>query len=641
MRVQAARARTRTLREPGQIPLGRLDASRCTVATHSMATDHAMPDELAAPAAAAPSASVSRLSTTPGPVVLALLMVCAAVYAGELSGPLLFDDQQAIVDNSSIRTLALGQALAPPQETPVAGRPVANLSLALDYVVLGGSALSFHATNLLLHALVALLAYLLLRESFAAALLPAPVRASAGALAAASALIFCAHPLAVELVLYATQRTESLAALFYLAALLGVALAARAGSCRRLWPAVLGVGLLGAGSKEVFVTAPVVALFFDRAFFAGSFARALRERWPVHASLAASWLATLWLAHGDPRPGSVRFAEWGYLIAQAKIVPGYFVAALWPAHPALDYGPLLPQSLATSWPYLLGSGLAATLAVVVAFVRPLPGFFGVWVLGILAPSSSLLSIHTEVGAERRFYLPLIALIAVGVLVTSQLTWWAVERHPQLQHTGRRVLASALGLLLLALVASARAHAGDFATLRAAWQSAVQARPDNPRAHYNLAETLRREGELGGAEAALRATLQLQDDYADAHANLAGLLLARGAVDEALPHLLRAAQLLPSDPQAHFNYGLALGMAGRFADAAGELQRSLQLAPNQPRVRLSLASALFQLQRFDAARTQAMWLVEHVPEDLRGRALLQRIDAQQAASAAQPSQPTAP
>ena len=50
------------------------------------------------------------------------------------SNPFLYDDQTAIVKNAQIRTLSpLAVPLSPPRDTPVAGRPLVNLSLAANY----------------------------------------------------------------------------------------------------------------------------------------------------------------------------------------------------------------------------------------------------------------------------------------------------------------------------------------------------------------------------------------------------------------------------------------------------------------------------------------------------------------------------
>jgi hypothetical protein len=54
------------------------------------------------------------------------------IYSNSLSSPFVFDDQNSIIGNPQIRQIwPLSAALSPPRDTPVAGRPLVNLSFAL------------------------------------------------------------------------------------------------------------------------------------------------------------------------------------------------------------------------------------------------------------------------------------------------------------------------------------------------------------------------------------------------------------------------------------------------------------------------------------------------------------------------------
>ncbi len=105
------------------------------------------------------------------------------------------------------------------------------------------------------------------------------------------------------------QRAESLVGLFYFRTLYCFI---RGATSRRgrLWYAVAVLAcLLGMGSKEVMVSAPLMVLLYDRAFLSGSFAAAWRRRCGVYLALAGTWLllAGLMAAAGDR--GGVRSSE--------------------------------------------------------------------------------------------------------------------------------------------------------------------------------------------------------------------------------------------------------------------------------------------------------------------------------------------
>ncbi|MET0389347.1 MAG: hypothetical protein ABW321_25460, partial [Polyangiales bacterium] len=441
---------------------------------------------------------------------------------------------------------------------------------------------------------------------------PRKVAARAGWLAGLGALLFGVHPMAAEVVLYTSQRTESLVALWYLATLW--LLTREAGEGARCWPWVLCASALGVVSKEVYVTAPWVVWCCDRAFYAGSFRAALTRRGRFYAALCLPLVLIPVLQLGDPRQDSTRFFELDYLVAQARIVPGYLLTALWPARPALDYGQLWPQDASGAAGWIAVSVLLAAVSGIAGWCWPRRGFVGVWVCAILVPTSSLVSIHTEVGADRRFYLPLLG-VMVALVVAVHVGGSALERAAA--DGGRLVARWSSGVILAAAVLLAlhtRQHAASFASVRAFWQAAVAARPDCARAHYNLAETLRREADLPGALMSFARAADLQPRYADAHVNLAGLLITRGSLREGLRHAERGAALAPSSPNAHYNLALARALNGLRDPALSELETTVRLQPAHLEARRKLAQAYLHVGQIQAARAQALTLQAYLPTD---------------------------
>ena len=542
---------------------------------------------------------------------LALVLVALWVYGEHLSGVFVMDDVQSVVDNDTLKDWQ--RALTPPRETPVAGRPLANLTLAFDYARHGPSPEAFHATNLGLHILCVLLAYLTLWQLLAAPGAPGWLRENAREHAFVACALFAVHPMTLELVLYVSQRTETLVgALYLLATLLLIAACVRAQRSLGWELLFLVLGVLGVCAKEVFVTAPLVLLLLDRAFYAGTLRAALQKRGMYYGALSLCFIPAAFLQLSGPRSDSVHLGSFDYVLAQARIVPGYVGHALWPGPPTLDYGQLWPQSFAQSWPWLVFSCVMLSACALSAWRWPRAGFVCCWVLLILAPSSSVLSIHTEVGAERRFYLPLIGVLASVCVAVSALLQRASSTA--LRKILQRV-AFAVGLAACALLGlQTRGYAEDFRSLRAFWSAAVRGRPENARAHYNLAETLRREGDVPGAIASFRAALQIQDGYADAHSNLAGLLMATGALAEGLEHAERGVDLSVSSPTTHYNLALACALNGQLERAVTELEVTLRLQPDHWEARRKLAQAYLTLGRPSAARDHARQLLAHLPND---------------------------
>src|SRR5688572_21139414 len=81
---------------------------------------------------------------------VALLFAAVGACHGSFSVPFSFDDVVAIGENASIRdVLVLGGVLLPPMDgSGVLGRPLVNLSLAVNYAIGGTNVAGYHVFNL-------------------------------------------------------------------------------------------------------------------------------------------------------------------------------------------------------------------------------------------------------------------------------------------------------------------------------------------------------------------------------------------------------------------------------------------------------------------------------------------------------------
>jgi protein O-mannosyl-transferase len=149
-------------------------------------------------------------------MVTGLAVVAGLTYANALGQPFMFDDVSAIINNERIRHLTDPRVLLPERERPVAGRPLVNLSFALNYAVGGVNSWGYHVVNVAIHWLCAVLLLAIVADTLALPLMPTAFRDYADRLGFVIALLWLVHPLNSEVVTYVTQRTESLMAFFFL-----------------------------------------------------------------------------------------------------------------------------------------------------------------------------------------------------------------------------------------------------------------------------------------------------------------------------------------------------------------------------------------------------------------------------------------
>jgi len=149
---------------------------------------------------------------------IAIVIVAGILtYANSLSGPFILDDQSTIVDNRQIREWwSPSSVLVPESDTAIAGRPIVNLTFAVNYAIGGLDVRGYHAGNIAIHVICALLAFGVIRRTLDLPRMRDRFGGSAANVACAVALLWVVHPLNSEVVDYLTERTESLMALFYL-----------------------------------------------------------------------------------------------------------------------------------------------------------------------------------------------------------------------------------------------------------------------------------------------------------------------------------------------------------------------------------------------------------------------------------------
>jgi protein O-mannosyl-transferase len=147
----------------------------------------------------------------------ALALVGTLIYLNGVATPFLFDDASAVLSNDRIRRLSdVPGVLSPERERPVAGRPLVNLSLAINYAIGGLNVYGYHIANIALHVLCGLLLFAVVRRALLLPRLPAALRDRSTPLGFTVALLWIVHPINSEVVTYVTQRTESMMAFFYL-----------------------------------------------------------------------------------------------------------------------------------------------------------------------------------------------------------------------------------------------------------------------------------------------------------------------------------------------------------------------------------------------------------------------------------------
>ena len=517
---------------------------------------------------------------------LLLVAAVALAYANSLRVPLLLDDRSAIEENASITDLGrLGSVLAP-AGTTTAGRPLLNLSYALNHATGGRAVVGYHVVNVAIHALAALALFGLVRRTPRRPGAPAGVPTDT--LAFLVALLWSVHPLLTNAVTYLSQRAESLMGLWYLLTLYAFARAATSARPSRWLTVSVVACAAGMLTKEVMITAPVVVLLYDRVFFASGFRSALARRPWYYAGLVACWVLLGWLmvstGLGERDVGFRAGDDWvHYAFTQCRVLVQYVRLALVPYPLVFDYGQeiLVRRFIdAAAWLPLV---LAALAAAGWAFRRgaAAAGFLGATFFILLSPTSSFVPVMGQPMAESRMYLPLVPLVVLAVIFLGRLL-------------DCRTLPVLVVLAVVLAGATVRRNA-DYQSALGLWEQTVARTPGSSRGHYNLANELVQAGRPSEAIAHYEAALAVKPDLVPAHNNLANeLAKIPGREDEALAHYEAALQLDPGLAEAHENAARLLRQRpGRRGEALGHLEAVVRLRPDSVTATFELANELAQ------------------------------------------------
>jgi tetratricopeptide (TPR) repeat protein/uncharacterized membrane protein len=543
------------------------------------------------------------------PIWLAAALIVAAgviAYSNSFTGVFVFDDEPAIVENPQIRRLdSLTEAMKSPTGTTLSGRPVAALTFAINYALAPADARDamreppprasaaetdrfhrnlwgYHAVNLLIHVVAALTLFGIVRRTLLTEVLRDRLGDRSSALALAVSLVWVVHPLTTSAVTYVVQRVESLMGLLYL---LTVYCAIRAWAHPLPWSTLAVTACaLGMGVKESMVTAPIAVVLWD-VTYAGRPAASERRwssRWTLYVALFATWVLLGLLVSGGHRPAAAGFAFadwpwWRYLLTQAGVIVHYLRLAFVPWPLVLDYG----------WPASRTAGaIAVPLVFVVALIaaavwlllrrRP-SGFPAACFFLVLAPTSSVLPIVTEVAAEHRMYLPLaaivslviISLVIISIVIIASLEWLRRLALPRL------AAPAAVATIVVACAALTIERNVQYKSFERIWLATIHERPANARARNNYATALLARGRPAEAEEHLRVAVDIDPRYAEAQAGLGVALAAQGRYEEGIAHLRMATTIAPGFSAAQQSLGEAYAASGRMQDAVTHYARALE------------------------------------------------------------------
>ena len=591
-------------------------------------------EETSRPHRISPCSEAAQRTPYTATAVCGLLLLAVALVFGQTVRHefVNFDDQVYVYENLHVQNGVTPQGLAWAFTTFDAANwhPLTWLSHLLDFQFYGLWAGGHHLTNVLLHAVSAIVLFLVLRQ-MTGRLWPS----------ASVAAVFAIHPLHVESVAWVAERKDVLSGLFFV-----LTLAAYLGYVRRPFSMlryllVVVCFALGLLSKPMLVTLPLVLLLLDYwplgrfgktgsgatdhvytvPGSAGSEGRRVKdERRTENAAttmvsgssssaqrtveqagalrsglfrpilekipfllLAAASCATTLMAQTS---AMTTLEELPFVCRAANAVMSYVAylgQSLCPTGLAVFYPH--PQN-ALSWWILGGCLLLVSVSIVVVMrrrTRPYLLVGWLWYLGLLVPVLGLVQVGNQARADRYMYLPLVG-------PSLALAWTTLEFVGN-SFVRRWLCGTACLLALVSLTGLSWQQVSIWHDTETLWTHALTSTSRNCLAHSNLALLLSGRGQAEEAIAHYQKALEIKPDNAEVHNNLAVNLAGRGQFDSAITHFQKALEIKPDYAEAHNNLALALAGCGQLEEAIAHYRKALEIKPDFPEVHNNLAVAL--------------------------------------------------
>jgi len=530
-------------------------------------------------------------------VVVVLTMV---TYWPALRGGFIWDDGVMITENPMVKA---PDGLYRFWFTAEAAdyQPVTSSLWWLEWRLWGDHAAGYHVVNVLLHAIDAILVWVLLRR------LKIPGAWLAG-------LVFALHPVNAASVAWIIEQKNTLSMLLFAFSILIYLKFDEENRWR--WYALSWVVFLAALlTKTAIVMEPLVLLLCVWWRHGRCQRKDFLRYAPFLVPCVVMGLVTIVQQQRLLAGESVRTGGAVSRLVTAGWIPWFYLSkALLPVNLMMIYPKW--ELDASRW-----SSYVPGMALVVCFAlfwwnrktwgRPLLfgfGYFVVMLFPVLGFFDQGFYLYSLVSDHWQYY-SIVGVIALVVAVGEKICRrWDEGRWPW------RMVAGAAVVIVLGV--ATRTRAGIYAQSETLWQDTVTKNPEAWVAHANLGRVLAKAGKLDGAIGHFERALQLKPEFADAYYNLGVAWERAGNIDKAIGYYEQAVHVEPQYADAHYNLGAAFKDLGKWDDAMAQYQEALRYNPDSTEAHNNLGDVLLRLNRIDEAMThfnEALHLKPEFPQ----------------------------
>jgi tetratricopeptide (TPR) repeat protein len=457
-------------------------------------------------------------------------------------------------------------------------RPITYVTFLFDHQLWKLKPFCYNLENVLLHASVVVIFYLLIAGLF-----------GDNTLAFFSSLLFALHPVVTEPVNFITGgRNTMLCAVFSLLSLMAIL---NSGTGKRGF-AVLSLLLyfMALLSKEQAVILPLFLLILTL------LSRSEKLRANRFIILAFFAVTALYFMLRLRVLGSAT-SEFGVQMSYERLelmlyaLFSYFRIMLFPVDLNIEYV-VSPVPLLSYKALIAVTGMAVLIYISVrrnsADALRVPA---VWLILCFLPISNIIPIPSAPVADRFLYIPLLGMcLAAGYGINCI---YLKKRTPAL---------TVFIIFLLVFGSMTHTRNNVWGSKESLWKDVVAKSPQRAVGYYNLGVIYKDKGDLDEAVREYKLVIEKDPAYVMAHNNLGIIYHSKGLIDESIREFSIAIELDPDLAVAYYNLGRVFQSQGRDESAVEQYKLALKFKPDYPEAHNNLG-AIYKSKGFgeDAIR----------------------------------------
>ena len=535
--------------------------------------------------------------------VLIILVVSFAVYFNALSDGFVYDDNFQVLKNQWMKDIRYIPEIFSKsvwsfelrKELSLSNyyRPIMHLIYTANYHLFGMRPWGFHLVNILFHAGVSVLVFLIALRLFGEVQSPSPRRYLSAPFWAG--VLFAAHPVHTEAVTWISALPEVSFAFFFLLSLY-LYIRFREGS-GTAYPLSIASFFIATLCKETAVTLPLIIAGYD--YFIGNTKGRLSvhlKRYIPYLVVTGFYFVLRFNALGGFAPVR-RHAELTTYQSIINIFPLFtqYIGKLCFPLRLNAYHVFHPIYSIFAMKGILSLAITAALVVLVFTVLKkyrVASFSVLLIVVPLLPAFYITLIRGVTFAERYLYLPSFGFVVLLALL--------MVRARVKFSKGNTMIA--IGVIALSGLYSAQTviRNGDWKDDFTLFKDTVRKSPDGDVPHHQLGIAYAHMGRIDEAISEFKTVLKLNPERAESHNSLGIAYLGLGRIDEAISEFKATLKLRPEYTEPHYSLGIAYTRLGRIDEAIGEYKAVLELNPGYAAAHNNLGIAYLGLGHIEEA-----------------------------------------